>query len=170
MKKLVFNLTLFSILVLALGALVPAQNLTRELKFDGGRTITIINLTGRVDVVARPDTTRVSLSASSTEALGENELRIDEGGSLRIETAPAGVKKRIDISLIVPERVRIKIETREGEVRVSGDIESVEAKSETGTIAADVPTDELKYDFFWTASRPRFLSDIELEPVKEKSG
>src|SRR5687767_13335585 len=168
MKTLVLSFTVLSILVFASTAI--GQSVTRELKFDNGRTITIVNLTGRVDVLARPGATTVSVSASSTEAVGENEVRIDEGGNLKIETAPAVGNKRIDLSLVVPERVRIKIETREGGVRVSGDIESVDARTDTGTIAADVPTVELKYDFFWTESRPRYLSDIELEPVKEKSG
>lgn len=170
MKKIVIDLTLVTSLVLALAAAAMGQNMSRELKFGDGRTITVINISGRVEISARPNVTAVSLNATANQPVAENEIKIDEGGDLRIETIPIGIGKRIDISLVVPERVKLKIETREGEVRVSGDIESVEVKTETGTIAADVPTDQLKYDFFWTASRPRFLSDIELAKVKEKSG
>ena len=40
----------------------------------------------------------------------------------------------------------------------------------TGTIHADVPLEALKFDFVWSASRPRFLSDVELPKIKEKAG
>ena len=170
MKGRIRNLTFLSLAIFVFAGFATAQSFTRELRFREGGTISIINMTGRVDIVARAGAETVSLTASSTGGIVENEIRIDEGGSLDIEVAPTGGTKRIDISLTVPERIRLKIETREGEVRLSGDFDSVEARSETGTIAADVPVTDLKYDFFWTASRPRFLSDIELEPVKEKSG
>ncbi len=169
MKTSVLNFALSAIVVLIASAFVSAQSFTRELKLGEGGSITVINLTGRVEVRARPDSISVQLIATSNSAVAETDLKIDAGGSLRIETLAAG-GKRIDLSITVPERVKLKIETREGEIRVSGDIQSVEAKTDTGTIAADVPVDDLKYDFFWTASRPRYLSDIELKKVKEKSG
>lgn len=170
MKKIVIDLTLVTSMMLTLAALAMGQSLSRELKVGEGRTITVINLSGRVDISARPNITTVRLNASANQPIAETEIKIDDGGDLRVESSPAGIGKRIDISLAVPERVKLKVETREGEVRVSGDIESVEVKTDTGTIAADVPTGQLKYDFFWTASRPRFLSDIELAKVKERSG
>ena len=170
MKKLVPGLLLSAVILFSAPALVAAQSVVRELKLSEGGSISILNLTGRVEVVARPGQSGATLSATSPEAIADNELRIETGGSLRIETLPSRTNKRIDISLTVPERVKLNIETREGEIRVTGDVESVEAKTDTGTIAADVPTRDLKYDFFWTSSRPRFLSDIELEKVKEKSG
>src|SRR5688572_1682235 len=170
MKILIANLTLSLLILLTVSDHAAGQPVTRELKVSEGGTIRILNLSGRVDVTARPDTTSATLTASSNDSIAEAELKIEAGGDIKIETAPSSPNKRIDISLAVPERVKLKIVTREGEVRVSGDLESVEAKTETGTIAADVPVDDLEYDFFWTASRPRFLSDIELEKVKEKSG
>ena len=51
-----------------------------------------------------------------------------------------------------------------------GNLESAIVKTDTGTIHADVPLDALKYDFVWEASRPRYMSDIELKEVKEKAG
>ena len=170
MKKSVLDLTLLSILVFALSGIAGAQNFTRELKLNEGGTIAVLNLTGRVDVTAKPGTTSATMTATSSQSIAESDLRVDAAGNIRIETNPSRENKRIDISLVVPERVKLKIETREGEVRVSGDLESVEVRTETGTIAADVPTSDLKYNFLWTASRPRFLSDIELKRVKEKSG
>ena len=41
--------------------------------------------------------------------------------------------------------------------------------TETGTIAADVPTGDVRYEMVWTESRPRVLSDFELGKVKEAS-
>ena len=170
MKSLIANLTLPLVILLTLFGYAGGQPVTRELQMSEGGTIRVLNLSGRVEVTARPDRTSAILSASSNDSIAETELKIEAGSDIKIETTPASPNKRIDISLVVPERVKLKIVTREGEVRVSGDLRSVEAKTETGTIAADVPVDDLEYDFFWTASRPRFLSDIELEKVKEKSG
>jgi VWFA-related protein len=170
MKKFVIDLALVTSFMLMCAAFASGQSMSRELKVGEGGVITVVNLSGRVEISARPDTIKASLTASANQPISENEIKIDDGVELKLETFPSSASKRIDISLSVPERVRLKIETREGEVRVSGDIESVEVRTETGTIAADVPTDQLKYDFFWTASRPRFLSDVELAKVKEKSG
>jgi len=170
MKISVSSLTISILLLFCLSAYgTPAQSIKRELKINEGGTITIVNLSGRVEVTARPDNSVVNLIASSPNSIAEAELKIDDAGNLRIEARPTSPDKRIDISLEVPERIKLKIQTGEGEVRVTGDLESVEAKTETGTIAVDVPTDDLKYDFFWTESRPRYLSDIELKKVKEKA-
>jgi VWFA-related protein len=170
MKKLVLDLIFSTIFLLAFAALASAQSFGRDLKLGEGGSISVVNLAGRVEVVAKPDVTRVQLTASSTNSIAESELKINTGSNISIETSPAAIGKRIDVSLVVPERTKLKVETSEGEVRVIGDLESIEAKTDTGTIAADVPTDDLRYDFFWTASRPRFLSDIELKKVKEKAG
>ncbi|MEO8042399.1 MAG: VWA domain-containing protein [Acidobacteriota bacterium] len=170
MKRPVLNLALSAIVIFIASAYASAQTLTRELKLNEGGSITVVNLNGRVEIIAKPDEASVQLVATSSSAIAETELKIDASGNIRIETEPAGASKRIDLSLTVPERVKLKIQTRDGEIRAVGDFESVEAKTDTGTIAADVPTDDLKYDFFWTSSRPRYLSDIELKKVKERSG
>ena len=168
MKRSVLSLSLAAILVLASALHADAQDFQRELKFGAGATITVINVTGRVDIRASSDEPTVRLTASSAKGVERKDLNIKSGGDISIE-ARSGRDKRIDISLIVPPRTKLNIETREGEVRFSGDFESIDVKTETGTIAADVPTDDLRYDFLWTASRPRFLSDIELAKVKERS-
>ncbi len=66
--------------------------------------------------------------------------------------------------------MRVRVETSGGEVSVSGDVASANVKTDTGTIAANVPLDDVRYDFLWTESRPRFLSDVRLEEVDEKAG
>jgi hypothetical protein len=52
---------------------------------------------------------------------------------------------------------------------VEGNFASVNATTDTGTIAVDVPTENLKYDLNWTMSKPRYLADFETEAVR-KSG
>ncbi|HVE60030.1 MAG TPA: VWA domain-containing protein [Pyrinomonadaceae bacterium] len=141
-----------------------------------GASLEIINNLGRVDVLAEKpeaeDQTGVKsfLTANSDKPVTESEIKVTNlNGKWLVEVVPADTKKRIDLSLHLPERINLKIQTNEGEVRVSGDFAEVEVRTETGTIAADVPLENLKYSFLWTASRPRFLSDVELGKIKEKS-
>jgi VWFA-related protein len=169
MKRIAADFSLITVFFLLLFAPAAAQNFNRELQITEGGTVTVVNRSGKVEISARPDVTTALLVASSSVAVVESDLKVESSGSVTIET-DATSSKRIDISLVVPERVKVRVETGEGEVRVSGDFASVEVRTETGTIAADVPLDDLKYDFFWTASRPRYLSDVELSKVKEKSG
>ena len=171
MKKSVRSLTILLILLFASGLHAIGQSTTsQELKIGQEGAITITNHAGRVSIVAKPDVSLVSFSAASSETISPSELKIEApGDNIRILTAPTTATKRIDISLVVPERVRVKVETAAGEIRVTGDIASVEAVTDTGTIAADVPSVDLRYSWVWTASRPRYLSDLALEKVKEKS-
>ena len=74
---------------------------------------------------------------------------------------------RIDLTVRVPKRSRIRIESDSGMVDVIGDFEAAEVLTNTGTIHADVPLDALKFKFAWESSRPRFMSDVELPKVKE---
>ena len=171
MKKSVRKLTILAVILFAFATLAPGQSRTsQELNIRKGGMIAITNRTGRVEVVAKSDVSTVSFNAISSETVSPNEVKIEASrNNIRIVTTAARPNKRIDISLVVPERLRFKIETAAGEIRVTGDVESVEAVTDTGTIAADVPNIDLQYSFVWTASRPRYLSDIELEEVKEKS-
>ncbi len=176
--KLIF---LFALTALPLSS-GSAQAVTRELELGKGGTLHIINFHGRVDVIAEPgvptgepdgskQVQKAALSATSNKSIAESEVKVDSsGGSVKVEISPADRRSRIDVMVKVPERTRVRIETGEGEVGVSGNLELIEVRTDTGTIATDVPTDNVKYDLFWTESRPRFLSDFELEKVKEKSG
>src|SRR6185503_353577 len=55
-------------------------------------------------------------------------------------------------------------------VDVIGNFESAAVRTNTGTIHADVPLEALKFTFLWQASRPRYMSDVELPEIKEKRG
>jgi VWFA-related protein len=74
------------------------------------------------------------------------------------------------LTVRVPARSRVWVETEAGAVDVVGNVAEAEAKTDTGTIRADVPLDALRYSFRWTLSRPRFFSEVELPKVKEKRG
>ena len=165
-------------LIFVSALVAEAQNFQRDFVLKQGGTIEILNRFGRVEAIAEASKTdesgepiineKVFLSSISA---AESELKITAtAGKIKIEIVPTDTKKRIDLSLKIPERAKLKIETDAGEAMIVGNFESVEVKTETGTIAADIPLDDVKYDFVWTQSRPRFLSDIELEEVKEKSG
>src|SRR5262245_38736843 len=169
MNRSFLSITILAIILCLSVHPLFGQSVTRDLTVVEGGMITVKNPVGRVDVVASPDSPIVKLTATSAGSLAESDLKIDARlGNVDIETAQSG-SKRIDISLVVPERMRLKIATEAGEIRVSGDVASVEAVTDTGTIAADVPKEDLRYSFVWTASRPRYLSDLELDKVKEKS-
>lgn len=150
---------------------IDGQTFQREMAFSTGGTVEIVNRYGRVEVMAGAESEKANLTVSAKSAIAEGELNItNRSGRIRIEPNPSNTKNRIDISLTVPERTRVKIETADGEVRVAGNLESVQVKTETGTIATDIPTEDVRYEMLWTESRPRYLSDFELEKVKEKSG
>ena len=176
MKKPFAKISFIIFAVILSAVFAEAQNFKRELTLSKGATIEIINPYGRVDALAeKPETeapTEINsfLTANSLKSIDESEIKIsNQNNRLLVEVAPSDTKKRIDLTLHLPERTNLKIETGEGEVRVSGDFAKVEVRTETGTIAADVPLENLSYNFLWTASRPRFLSDVELAEVKEKS-
>ena len=144
-----------------------AQNFEREFSIKAGGLIEITNRFGRVEIETQPGIEDRGFINSNS---AESELKIDaSGGKMRVEVAPLDQQNRIDLTLKVPERIKVRVSTVEGEVKISGNFESAEISTVTGTIAADVPVENLKYNFEWTASRPRFLSDLELEEIKEKS-
>ena len=69
----------------------------------------------------------------------------------------------------LPSRSKVRVETQAGAVDIVGNVESAVVSTNTGTIHADVPLEALKFNFIWAASKPRYLSDVELPEVKEKA-
>ncbi len=184
MRKFKRKIVLYVFAGIAFVSTAAGQQLSRAFTIAPGGRIEVINLYGRVEafteaaVAGNEDATPVtattgpiSITATSTSPITSTDVKIETNGSdVRVEVDPADASKRIDISLKMPPKMRVKIETREGEVRVTGDMISADVRTNTGTIAADVPTTDLRYALYWTASRPRFLSDFELAKVKEKAG
>ncbi len=170
LQKITIMLAVFASLAVA----VDGQNVKRELNLATGATIVVVNHFGRITVqtVADKDGKSVSgsLTASSPKGVSDGEIRIG-GAAERVTVAvvPADTRKRIDLTLIVPERSTILAETLEGAIEATGNFAAITAKTDTGTVAVDVPTDDLTYYFLWTESHPRYLADFELSEVKEKN-
>ncbi|MEQ1642244.1 MAG: VWA domain-containing protein [Pyrinomonadaceae bacterium] len=156
-----------STIVLSTCIAVASQSVTREI---GGSSFHVVNKYGRVAVKAEPAIEgRISLarvSAESSLGVTESEIKVANGV---ITVVAADRKKRIDLIITVPERSTLKIETSAGAIDVSGNIAVVDARSDTGTIAADIPPNDVTYFFQWTESRPRVLADFEISPAKEKT-
>ncbi|MGH9820815.1 MAG: hypothetical protein ACRD43_11655, partial [Pyrinomonadaceae bacterium] len=152
-----------------------AGTLSKELQVGGGDTVSVVNRYGKIDVQALPAGTdatpaKGSVTASSNNAVLEREVsRSSKGNRIDIEVRASDPKKRIDLKLTLPELTSVVVETNDGAVMISGDLTLIDATTVTGTVAVDIPVNDLRYDLLWTESRPRFVSDIELKPVKEKS-
>src|SRR6266850_261528 len=150
-----------------------AQTFLRELEAPEKVSVSIKNRDGRVSVIASDEhQKKVTINATSAGLPVEpSDVRVDaKGESIQIDVRARREKDRIDIVVRIPTRSKVTVESEAGAVDVVGNVESANIRTNTGTIHADVPLAALKFDFLWVASRPRFLSDVELPPVKEKAG
>jgi VWFA-related protein len=114
----------------------------------------------------------VTIDARSTglEIAPDDVKVVSKGGTFQIDVRPRGEKNRIDIVVTIPTRSKVEVEGQAGAVDVIGSVESAVVKTDTGTIHADVPLEAVKFNFVWEASKPRYMSDVELPPIKEKAG
>ncbi len=160
------------VLWLAADGSASGQGVQRELDTPGKASISITNRNGRVRVIATDDEKKVMVQATSAGAPVEpGDVRTGgKGGAMEIDVRARREQDRIDLTVQVPTRSRIRIISDAGAVDIIGNVEFAEIQTNTGTIHADVPLDALKYSFLWEASRPRYLSDVELPDVKEKAG
>ncbi|HEU5237730.1 MAG TPA: hypothetical protein VFU37_11340, partial [Pyrinomonadaceae bacterium] len=129
------------------------------------KTLLVIkNRTGRVSVLASDnEKSKSSLQATSTAgSVDPKDINIS-GNQIEVRER----SYRIDLTVHLPKRSRVSIESDSGMIDVIGDFEAAEVVTNTGTIHADVPLDALKFKFAWESSRPRFMSDVELPRVKE---
>src|SRR6266545_983817 len=164
--------TLVSLLLLLFAANVSAQSFAREIDTSEKVSLAITSRNGRVTVIASDQVQkRVSIAATSTGAAVDptDVPVVVKGESVDIEVRARGEKDRIDLIVRIPPRSKVKVDSEAGAVDVVGNLESADVKTNTGTIHADVPLDAVKFNFLWGASRPRFLSDVELPKIKEKS-
>jgi VWFA-related protein len=164
LSKAVSSLLATFVLLSGAPSSVQAQAYERELSTGGKTLLTIRNRNGRVSVIASDnEKDKSSLQATSTGATVESGDISVSGSEITVRERPY----RIDLTVRVPRRSRVKIESENGMVDVIGDFEVADVVTNTGTIHADVPLDALKLKFQWESSRPRFLSDVELPKVKE---
>lgn len=169
-RKLVMVIGL--LLLIAAFDSVSAQTYTRELETAAKVSLSVKSRNGRVSVFASDNQlNRVTIEASSAGALVDStDVRaVAKGGAIDIEVRDRRDKDRIDLIVRLPSRSKVKVETQAGAVDIVGNVESAEVTTNTGTIHADVPLEALKFNFRWTASTPRYLSDVELPEIKEKA-
>ena len=191
LKRIALVAVVLAGLSLCARAQTPAGGFERELDASGPVELRVKNRTGRVTVLAEDGLKQVSIHATSGAGLSvsEKDVRVAHGGGsvqieveregaaarpsggMKVVASPAQVEReRIDLVVRVPSRSRVYVETEAGAVDVVGNLAEAEAKTDTGTIRADVPLDALRYSFRWTLSRPRFFSEVELPEAKHKRG
>ena len=164
---------LFALLLLiAAGNYVSAQTYRRELDTGDKVSLSVKSRSGRVSVIAQDELSKkVTIEASSTGAtVDASDIHaVAKGDDVNIEVRDRRDNNRIDLIVRVPSRSRVKVEGEAGSVDIVGNVESAEVTTNTGTIHADVPLEAVKLDFVWSASKPRFLSDVELPKIKERA-
>jgi VWFA-related protein len=150
-----------------------AQSYKQEFEAPEKVSLSVKNLDGRVSVVASEEQQKkITVEAKSAGlTVDPADVKVEsKGANIHIDVRPRGEKDRIDLMVTIPTRSRVEIEGQAGAVDVVGSFESVSVKTDTGTIHADVPLEALKFNFTWEASKPRYMSDVELPPIKEKAG
>lgn len=164
---------LIGLLLLATADSVCAQSYRREIETGERVSLSVNSRSGRVSVVATDEQKKnvIIEAISAGAAIDSTDVRAEsKGGRVEIEVRERADKDRIDLIVRVPARSKVKVESQAGSVDIVGNVESAEVNTNTGTIHADVPLEALKFDFIWSASRPRFLSDVELPEIKERRG
>src|ERR1043165_3838113 len=164
--RFILAIVIAALLVVSRPGLTSAQSYEREFSVGSKPSLTIKNRNGRVSVVTSDDQKdKAVLQATSPGAPVEPSDISISGGDISVRERRAA--DRIDLIVRVPARARGKVESESGMVDVVGDLAVADVSTNTGTIHADVPLDDVKFKFLWQASHPRFLSDVELPRVKE---
>lgn len=172
-SNITVTLTMLLLCLFATAITAFAQSYKDERDTPDRVTLTVKNRNGRISVIASEEQQkRVTIEAVSA-GLGieaRDVATVVKGGSVSIDVRARAEKDRIDVTVRIPIRSKVTVESEGGMVDIVGNVEEAQVQTNTGTIHADVPLEALKFAFDWTASRPRYLSDVELPDVKEKRG
>ncbi len=149
-----------------------AQSTESTFPVSGKTSVFITNRNGRVTVIATPDEKQIVVQANSTGApIASSDVKSIPGkNGFEIDVHERADRDRIDLTVRIPDRSRVKVISGTGAVSILGNIEFAEVQTNTGTIHADVPLDAVKYSFLWSSSRPRYMSDVALPEPKERAG
>ena len=161
------------LLLAAISSPAFAQGFKKEIEAPEKVSLSVKNVDGRVSIVASEEQQKkVTIDANSTGLpVAPEDVKVESKGSdIKIDVRPRGEKDRIDLVVTIPARSKVNVEGVAGAVDIVGSVESATVKTDTGTIHADVPLDAVKFNFLWEASKPRYMSDVELPPIKEKAG
>jgi VWFA-related protein len=161
------------LLLAAISSPAFAQGFKKEIEAPEKVNLSVKNVDGRVSVIASEEQQKkVTIDARSAGlAIETDDVKVETKGSeINIDVRPRGEKDRIDLVVTIPTRSKVNVEGQAGAVDVIGNFESANVRTDTGTIHADVPLEAVKFNFLWEASKPRYMSDVELPPIKEKAG
>jgi VWFA-related protein len=161
--------------VLVVATVCVGQQFSYSREFETPETISVSikNRDGRVSVIADEEfqkKARIEARSAGAPVAETDITAAAKGGKLEIDVKQRREQDRIDLVVRIPVRSKVEIESHAGAVDVIGNLASALVRTDTGTIHADVPLEALKYDFLWEASKPRYMSDVELKEVKEKAG
>ncbi|OLE51663.1 MAG: hypothetical protein AUG51_21795 [Acidobacteria bacterium 13_1_20CM_3_53_8] len=172
-RKHLFVLFTLALLVCAAPPTASAQSLERELGTPERVTVSIRNRNGRVTVISSDEQQKkVTIKATSPgAAVAEADVRSTVAGeTVEIDVRARSERDRIDLTVRVPAKAKVKVLSEAGAVDVMGDVAAAEVSTTTGTIHTDVPLDAADVNLLWQTSRPRFLSDVTLPKVSERAG
>lgn len=172
-RKWVFAAAILLLWISGISFRTLAQSYQSELDTPDKVSLFVKSRNGRVSVIASDDQqSKVLIQANSTGLPVEagDVQTTAKGNSISITVRERREQDRIDLIIRIPSRSKVKVESEAGAVDVVGSVEAAAVSTNTGTIHADVPLDAVKFDFRWDASRPRYLSDVQLPDVKEKRG
>src|SRR6185503_15718414 len=161
------------LLLAAISSPAFAQGFKKDIEAPEKVNLSVKNIDGRVSVIASEEQQKkVTIDARSAGLpIEPDDVKIETKGSdVHIDVRSRGEKNRIDLVVTIPTRSKVNVEGQAGAVDVIGSVESASVKTDTGTIHADVPLEVLKFSFLWEASKPRYMSDVELPEIKEKAG
>jgi len=149
----------------------PSSSPVTERRIEPTTDLRIRNLYGKVVVESQSDVAQGKLEASSSDGVEDSEIRVTSKSSrTQVEIRSSKPGKRIDLKIILPERLSVNIETAEGEIKFIGLFSSVIAKSTTGSITTDMPMGGSSYRFTWGSSRPRIVSENPVGLGRELTG
>ena len=125
-------------------------------------SVEIINLNGKISVRSVEDSSSIVLNLKGTGGVKSESKR----GRIRIESTGS---ERVDFEIEVPEFVELKLQTTNGQIATLGEFAYLKASTSTGTIYIDTEFENLEYKLLWTASYPRYMSDVPIGKIKEKN-
>src|SRR5438876_294219 len=137
------------IIALLLASTTLAQGFERELNTAEKVSLTIKNLTGRVTVVASEQQQKtVTIQATSPGApVEEADVHsIVSGARVDIEVRARREQDRIDVTVRIPPRSRVKVEGEAGDVDVMGHVESADVDTNSCTLLAEVHLHKLTHN------------------------
>lgn len=166
-REALFGLVAVVIMLLAVAG--QGQSAAREFPVAAGALVEVRNPFGRIEI-ATADIKNGEISIGTNgEVLDPGSFVTATPSAVRIEPKQQSFSGRLDLFVRLPARSRVRLETASGEVRIAGNFASIEVKTVTGTIITEIPTADVSYRLEWNQSRPRVVSDFELERVKEQS-